>query len=153
MSIASPSVSIGTNHHPLKYVERTYFFRTSFCSSEHPRSQPPQADGLVDSNSSRFMITMYQNDYYHGHHVVFGTVVKGMRVLRDIAAMGTMSGRPMKAVRILGCGVYDQQASEAPLPTCYVRNQNKRLTEDEWLFERERRRIQPGVSGEAGEGE
>lgn len=39
-----------------------------------------------------------------GKNVVFGRVVSGMGVVRQIEQLGTQQGTPKKAVRILDCG-------------------------------------------------
>jgi cyclophilin family peptidyl-prolyl cis-trans isomerase len=50
------------------------------------------------------------NEYLQldGNHVVFGEVVDGMNLVKEIEAVGSGSGRPSKKVEITECGVLDQ---------------------------------------------
>mmetsp|Transcript_64113 Transcript_64113/g.164993 ORF Transcript_64113/g.164993 Transcript_64113/m.164993 type:complete len:257 (-) Transcript_64113:147-917(-) len=61
-----------------------------------------------NSNSSQFMITLSPGKQYYGHHVVFGTVVKGMRVVREMSELGTRTGRPTMPIRVIQCGVVEE---------------------------------------------
>ena len=39
-----------------------------------------------------------------GKHVVFGKVVEGMDVVKQVESMGTDSGRPKKTIVVANCG-------------------------------------------------
>ena len=39
-----------------------------------------------------------------GKHVVFGKVVEGMKIVRQIESLGSSSGKPSKRITISDCG-------------------------------------------------
>ncbi len=45
-----------------------------------------------DTNGSQFFITLVPSRWLDGHHVVFGRVLSGMNVLREIAEADTIRG-------------------------------------------------------------
>ena len=47
-----------------------------------------------------------------GHHVAFGIVVDGMEVLDEIEKCGSKSGKPTAVVRIMNCGLLDEDGEE-----------------------------------------
>ena len=63
------------------------------------------ANSGPDSNGSQFFITVAPAPWLDGKHVVFGEVLAGMEVVRDIEALGTEEGKPSKQVTITACGV------------------------------------------------
>ena len=65
-----------------------------------------------NTNASQFMITLAPAPILHGKHVVFGTVVKGMRVVRECGDQGTRSGRALLPIRILHAGTQIIQMPE-----------------------------------------
>jgi peptidylprolyl isomerase len=85
-----------------------------------------------NSNSSQFMVTLSSQRQYYGHHVVFGTVTKGMRVLREMGEMGTRIGRPALPIRILQCGVIEEGVEPPGPPEDFVEHVGPLLTEDEF---------------------
>eukprot|EP00435_Cladocopium_sp_Y103_P017828 s2421_g4.t1 len=70
-----------------------------------------------NTNSSVFMITLSQQRAFTNHHVCFGTVLKGMRVVREIGELGTKVGRPALPIRIVQCGVLEDDAEPPPPPS------------------------------------
>jgi peptidyl-prolyl isomerase F (cyclophilin D) len=58
------------------------------------------------TNGSQFFITTVKTDWLDGKHVVFGKVVEGMEVVKQMEACGSASGKitPGKEVTIAACG-------------------------------------------------
>uniref|UniRef100_T1H9G1 Peptidyl-prolyl cis-trans isomerase n=1 Tax=Rhodnius prolixus TaxID=13249 RepID=T1H9G1_RHOPR len=58
-----------------------------------------------NSNGSQFFITTIKTPWLDDHHVVFGKVVKGQRIVHIIENLKTdTSDRPLKEVAIKACG-------------------------------------------------
>lgn len=85
-----------------------------------------------NTNSSIFMITLSSQRVYYGHHVVFGTVLKGMRVVREMGELGTRVGRPALPIRIIQCGVVEEEGGDPPLPTDFLPPMGPIMSEDEF---------------------
>ena len=62
------------------------------------------ANAGKDTNGSRFFITVAETPWLDGKHVVFGRVLGGMDVVKQVEAIGTASGRPSKRATILHAG-------------------------------------------------
>jgi len=85
-----------------------------------------------NTNSSQFMITLSSQRVYYGHHVVFGTVLKGMKLVREMGELGTRLGRPALPIRILQCGVVGEDGEEPGPPTDFLPPVGPVMTEDEF---------------------
>ncbi|KAJ1479954.1 cyclophilin-like domain-containing protein [Baffinella frigidus] len=59
---------------------------------------------VKDSNGSQFLITCGPAPHLDGRHVVFGEVLDGGGVVKQMEMLGTASGATLKDVRILACG-------------------------------------------------
>merc|ERR1711937_1126029 len=57
------------------------------------------------TNGSQFFLCTVKTDWLDGKHVVFGSVTKGMEVVKAIEAVGSQSGKTSKKVKIADCGV------------------------------------------------
>lgn len=62
------------------------------------------ANSGEDTNGSQFFITFDATAWLDGKHVVFGEVVEGMNVLRQIERLGTQSGSTTKRIVIEDSG-------------------------------------------------
>lgn len=56
------------------------------------------------TNGSQFFVTTVETPWLDGKHVVFGKVVEGMDVLKQIEALGSSSGATSKRIVIEDCG-------------------------------------------------
>lgn len=62
------------------------------------------ANSGPNTNGSQFFLCTDKTDWLDGKHVVFGCVVDGMDVVRKLEGLGSESGKPAKACRIVDCG-------------------------------------------------
>ncbi|KAL0581372.1 cyclophilin peptidyl-prolyl cis-trans isomerase Cyp2 [Marasmius crinis-equi] len=67
------------------------------------------ANAGKNTNGSQFFITTVVTPWLDGKHVVFGEVVEGMEVLKQIEAQGSDSGNPKSKVSITSSGVVDAE--------------------------------------------
>eukprot|EP00128_Syssomonas_multiformis_P002305 Colp12_sorted_trinity150504_noHs@22644 len=65
------------------------------------------ANSGPNSNGSQFFITTEKTDWLDGKHVVFGKVVQGMEVVREVEKCGAADGKPNNKVVIADCGEID----------------------------------------------
>jgi len=62
-----------------------------------------------DTNGSQFFICTGNTSWLDGKHVVFGNVIDGMNVVKEMDKMGTSSGETKKEVKIIDCGELNEE--------------------------------------------
>ncbi|GAM18552.1 hypothetical protein SAMD00019534_017270 [Acytostelium subglobosum LB1] len=62
------------------------------------------ANAGPNTNGSQFFITTAITSWLDGRHVVFGEVVEGMDIVKQVEAVGSQSGTPSKTVVIVNSG-------------------------------------------------
>ncbi|XP_063360545.1 peptidyl-prolyl cis-trans isomerase-like [Cydia amplana] len=62
------------------------------------------ANAGPNTNGSQFFVTTVKTSWLDGRHVVFGNVVEGMDIVKQVEALGSQSGKPSKKVTISDCG-------------------------------------------------
>ncbi|CAE6421913.1 unnamed protein product [Rhizoctonia solani] len=63
------------------------------------------ANSGPNTNGSQFFVTTVTTSWLDGKHVVFGEVVEGLDVLKQMEAVGSPSGKPEKEVKIEKSGI------------------------------------------------
>merc|ERR1711945_65581 len=62
------------------------------------------ANAGPNTNGSQFFLCTVKTAWLDGKHVVFGSVVEGMDVVKDIEKVGSQSGKTSRPVKIEACG-------------------------------------------------
>ncbi|KAL1491583.1 hypothetical protein ABEB36_012158 [Hypothenemus hampei] len=62
------------------------------------------ANAGPDTNGSQFFITTVKTSWLDNRHVVFGSVVEGLDVVKQIEALGSQSGKTSKKIVVANCG-------------------------------------------------
>jgi len=62
------------------------------------------ANSGPNTNGSQFFITTVKTDWLDNKHVVFGKVIEGLDIVRQLEAQGTDGGKTKKRCTIVDCG-------------------------------------------------
>ncbi|XP_037921909.1 peptidyl-prolyl cis-trans isomerase [Hermetia illucens] len=62
------------------------------------------ANAGPNTNGSQFFVTTVKTSWLDNRHVVFGTVVEGMDVVKKIESYGSQSGKTTKKITVADCG-------------------------------------------------
>jgi cyclophilin family peptidyl-prolyl cis-trans isomerase len=62
------------------------------------------ANAGPNTNGSQFFITLATTPWLDGKHTVFGKVVKGKQLLKEIERYGSGEGKPNATIVITECG-------------------------------------------------
>lgn len=73
----------------------------------HKHTEPgllSMANAGPNSNGSQFFITTAVTSWLDGKHVVFGKVIEGMEVIRQVETLGSRSGQTSAKIVVEDCG-------------------------------------------------
>lgn len=71
------------------------------------------ANSGKNTNGSQFFITVAKTAWLDGKHCVFGEVVEGQAIVKQMEALGSQEGKTKKVVEIADCG--ELEGSAAPV--------------------------------------
>ncbi|KAK3597530.1 hypothetical protein CHS0354_018127 [Potamilus streckersoni] len=88
-----------------KSIYGEYFKDENFVLKHYGAGWVSMANAGPDTNGSQFFITVVPTPWLDGHHTVFGKVIEGMKVIRQIEKTPTNSTDwPINLVKIIDCG-------------------------------------------------
>ena len=81
-----------------------YTFEDEFNDHKVVRGALAMANAGPNTNGSQFFICTAKTPWLDGKHVVFGSVVQGMDVVRKVEGFGSEDGQPSAKLVIKDCG-------------------------------------------------
>jgi peptidylprolyl isomerase len=83
-----------------------HFEDESFIINHDKPGLLSMANSGPNTNGSQFFVTLEYLPHLNGKHVVFGQVVKGMKIVKEMESIGTTEGTPRENLTILDSGIY-----------------------------------------------
>jgi cyclophilin family peptidyl-prolyl cis-trans isomerase len=85
-----------------------YFEDESFELKHDDIGLLSMANSGLNTNGSQFFITLEYTPWLDGKHVVFGKVISGLEILKEIEKYGSYDGKPKKEIRMIDCGIINK---------------------------------------------
>ena len=62
------------------------------------------ANAGPNTNGSQFFICTVKTEWLDGRHVVFGSIVEGMDIIKKVESFGSRSGKTTAKIMVEDCG-------------------------------------------------
>lgn len=119
----------GRGGHAFKYSEndKDKFDDENFLLN-HEAFVLSMANAGPNTNGSQFFITLEKTKWLNGKHTVFGRVLKGKQVAKEIEKFGTRTGKTTKAIKMVKCEKIDEPKKKAPVASDGEKSENQSAT-------------------------